>query len=123
MRIKAIEFEKDYQKGLLICKLTENELNNLLEESYNEGYKDGYKDAVTTKLSYKNKDGWEVSYVREESTTVPNTTLKVNTSPAIVTQINNDIIHGTVTAISSVKPDPNLKVVGSKEEKENEETD
>ena len=115
MKIKAIEFEKDYQKGLLVCKLTENELNNLLEESYNEGYKDGYKDAVTTKLPYKDKDRWEVSYVREESTTVPNTTLKVNTSPAIITQINNDIGHGHIS-ISSVKPDPNLKLVGNKDE-------
>lgn len=116
MRIKAIEFEKDYQKGLPVCKLTERELNNLLEESYNEGYKDGYKDAVTTNLPFKDKDRWEVSYVREESTTVPNTTLKVSTSPAVITQINNDIGHGSVTAI---KPDPNLKAVGSKEEKEN----
>lgn len=116
MRIKAMEFEKDYQKGLPVCKLTEHELNNLLEESYNEGYKDGYKDAVTTKLPFKDKDKWEVNYVREESTTVPNTTLKVSTSPAVITQINNDIGHGTVTAISSVKPDPNLKVVGSKDE-------
>lgn len=114
MRIKAMEFEKDYQKGRLVCKLTEQELNNLLEESYNEGYKDGYKDAVTTKLPYKDKDRWEVSYVREESTTVPNTTL-ISTSPAVITQINNDIGHGTITAISS-KPDPNLKVVGSKDE-------
>ena len=119
MRIKAIEFEKDYQKGLLICKLTENELNNLLEESYNEGYKDGYKDAVTTKLSYKDKDRWETSYVREESTTVSNTISGVNTSPAVITQINNDIGHGFVS-VSSVKPDPNLRVVGSKEEKEND---
>lgn len=115
MRIKAMEFEKDYQKGLPICKLTEHELNNLLEESYNEGYKDGYKDAVTIKLPYKDKDKWEVSYVKEESTTYPNTTLKVNTSPAIITQINNDIGHGTVTAISSKEPDPNLKVVGNKD--------
>ena len=119
MRIKAIEFEKDYQKdGLLVCKLTEQELNNLLEESYNEGYKDGYKDATTTKLPYKDRDRWEVSYVKEEPTTVPNTTFKVSTSPAVITQINNDIGHGTITAISS-KPDPNLKAVGNKEEKEN----
>ena len=115
MRIKAMEFEKDYQKGLSVCKLTEHELNNLLEESYNEGYRDGYKDAVTTKLPYKDKDRWEVSYVKEESTTVPNTTLKVSTSPAVITQINNDIGHGTITAISS-KPDPNLKAVGNKDE-------
>ena len=115
MRIKAMEFEKDYQKGLLVCKLTEHDLNNLLEESYNEGYKDGYKDAVTTKLPYKDKDGWEVSYVREESTTVSNTISGVNTSPAVVTQINNDIGHGSVS-ISSVKPDPNLRLVGNKDE-------
>ena len=103
MRIKAMEFEKDYQKSRLVCKLTEQELNNLLEKSYNEGYKDGYKDAVTTKLPFKDKDSWEVSYV------YPTTTL-----------INNDIGHGTITSISSKEPDPNLKVVGSKEEKENE---
>ena len=112
MRIKAIEFEKDYQKGLSVCKLTEHELNNLLEESYNEGYKDGYKDAVTTKLPYKDKDKWEVSYIREESTSYPNTTnttLKINTSPVVI----NGIGH---TSISSVKPDPNLKVVGNKDE-------
>lgn len=116
MKIKAMEFEKDYQKGLPVCKLTENELNNLLEESYNEGYKDGYKDAVTTKLSYKDKDKWEISYVREESTTVPNTTFKVSTCPALITQINNDIGHGSVTAISSKEADPNLKAVGNKDE-------
>ena len=115
MRIKAMEFEKDYQKGLLVCKLTEHELNNLLEESYNEGYKDGYKDAVTTKLPYKDKDRWEVSYVRKESISAPSTTLSVSTSPAVITQINNDIGHGTITAISSVT-DPNLKAVGSKDE-------
>lgn len=115
MRIKAVEFEKDYQRGLSVCKLTEHELNNLLEESYNEGYKDGYKDAVTTKLPYKDKDRWEASWVRKESISVPpSTTFKVSTSPAVITQINNDIGHGM--AISSVKPDPNLKVIGSKDE-------
>lgn len=116
MRIKAMEFEKDYQKGLPVCKLAEHELNNLLEESYNEGYKDGYKDAVTTKLPYRDKDRWEVSYVREESATVPNTALNVSTSPTVITRINNDIGHGSVTTISSVKPDPNLKAVGNKDE-------
>lgn len=117
MRIKAMEFEKDYQKGMLVCKLTEYELNSLLEESYNEGYKDGYKDAVTINLPYRDRDKWEVSYVKEELTTVPNTTLKTNTFPAVISQINSDIGHGTVTATLSKEHDPNLKVVGSKEEK------
>ena len=100
MRIKAMEFEQDYQKGLLVCKLTEQELNNLLEEVYNEGYKDGYKDATTTKLPFKDKDSWELSYV------YPTTTV-----------INNDVIHGTITSISSKEFDPNLRVVGNKEAK------